>query len=124
MTSDRIIIAGIQCAVNIGVEDWERQNKQPCAISLELLCDLLTAGRSDNLADAIDYAALINRVADFAETHSFHLLERLAEDVSALVLENFPVRQVEVLVRKLSPPINRPVDSIAIQIRRPVREAS
>lgn len=119
MTSDKIIVSGIQCSVHIGVEDWERAERQPCAISLELACDLRAAGRSDDLRDAIDYAALVQQVSQLAETRTFHLMEKLAEEISALVLQGYPVTQVEVTVRKLRPPIPRPVDGVAIRIRRP-----
>lgn len=119
MASDRIIVSGIVCAVTIGVEDWERERKQPCTVSLKLYCDLRAAGRSDDLSDAIDYAALIDQVSQLAETRAFHLLERLAEEVSALVLQNYPVTRVEVTVRKMQPPIARPVERVAVRIRRP-----
>jgi dihydroneopterin aldolase len=118
MPSDKIVIYGIRCRVNIGVEEWERNRKQACAIDLELQCDLRPAGQSDELSDAVDYAALLYQVTEFAETHAFHLMEKLAEEVTALILKNYPITRVTTRIKKLSPPINRKIDFVAVEITR------
>ena len=62
--------------------------------------DLSAAGESDRLEDTVDYGDLAQRVHDLVATERWNLLERVAERVAQLVLEDERVREVEVTVHK------------------------
>ena len=64
---DRIVISDLVCRCVIGVEEWERRERQDVLVSLELAVDLAPAGKSDRIEDALDYRALKKRVLAEAE---------------------------------------------------------
>ena len=53
------------------------------------------------LADAIDYAAVVARIRAFARTNSHALLERFAEAIASMVLDEFGAQSVKLRVAKL-----------------------
>ena len=69
-------------------------------IDVCLHVDLEEPGRSDRLEDTVDYGNLAGEITAMAESSSFQLLERLAEEVAALALAQPKVEQVEVKVIK------------------------
>ena len=83
---DTIHINGIQLGCRVGVPAWERRKRQPISLDLTLEADLLKAGLSDDLRDAVDYQEVERRARTAAEGTAFKLLERLAEEVAQAVL--------------------------------------
>ena len=57
---------------------------QPFEVDLELLVDLAPAGASDDLADTVDYGALIDAVSRIVATEHYQLLERLAARIAEI----------------------------------------
>ena len=97
---DRIEIMGLACRAVIGVHAEEREAPQDLRIDLVLSADLSAAGNSDKLADAPDYEALSKRVVESVEKSSFKLLERLAEMIAGICLEEEKISAVRVFVEK------------------------
>ena len=97
---DRIFIQDLRVACVIGTLPEERSGKQEIGIDVCLHIDLEEPGRSDRLADTVDYSCLAGEIAAMAEGSSFQLLERLAEEIAALALAHPKVEKVEVKVRK------------------------
>jgi len=98
--SDRIVVRGLVASCRVGVEDAERSRRQRIVIDLELSVNVRAAGRSDDLADTVDYAALRRRVLETAEGCEYRLIERVAEVVAAACLEDPRVRAVRVAIEK------------------------
>ena len=73
----------------IGVYDWERDIRQTVVLDLELASDNRAPPPADEYRDAVDYAAISSRVLAFVEGSEFQLIETLAEQVAALVLQEF-----------------------------------
>ena len=73
-----ILVTGLEVLGVHGVLPEEQVRAQPFRIDLELDLDLGPAGQSDDLADTIDYGAVIDATARVVETERFQLLERLA----------------------------------------------
>jgi FolB domain-containing protein len=97
---DRIFIQGLRVACVIGTREEERRRAQEIAIDVCLHLDLEEPGRSDRLEDTVDYGYLAGEITAMAESSSFHLLERLAEEVASLALAHPRVERVEVKVSK------------------------
>ena len=76
---------------------------QPLELDLDLALDLAAAGRSDDLADTVDYGAAVRRSPSRWSTDGrFALLEALAERVAEAVLAaDGRIEAVTVAVRKL-----------------------
>jgi len=115
-SQDRIEITGLRLPALIGILQHERQHRQDVIVHLTLFTDTKTAARSDAIADTIDYSKVTDRVAEFVKASEFFLLERLAEEISDLVLRDFPVPKLQLRIEK---PDAIPVaDTIALTITR------
>jgi dihydroneopterin aldolase/D-erythro-7,8-dihydroneopterin triphosphate epimerase len=97
---DRIHIRDLAARCIVGINPDERVNKQDIVINLTLHADLRKAGRTDDIADTVDYKAVKRKVLALVEGSSFLLLERLAEAIAGACLAQPGVRRVRVLVEK------------------------
>jgi dihydroneopterin aldolase len=104
-----------------GVLPEERGRAQPFEVDLDIDADLGDAGRSDNLADTIDYGALSVAVAAVVSGAHADLLEHLAQRIATKVLDLAGPRahSVTVTLRKLRPPVPVDMASAAVRITRP-----
>lgn len=116
---DKVFIKGLELFTLIGVYDFERDAKQRILVDLELRTDLTPAGKSDNVADTLDYGAIANRLAEIADTASYKLLEALADEMIAVVLTEFAAQTVTLTIHK--PDILNNVDTVGISLRRTLR---
>lgn len=98
MTQDSIFIEGMRVAAHIGVTAEERGTLQVLRFDLELRCDLRPAGESDDVNDAVNYAAVYEQVVKVVESTRCRLLEHLADRIAAALLAQFPTCE-EVRVR-------------------------
>ena len=88
----------VQCI--IGTRPEERLAKQAVVINVTLECDLRPAGQSDKLDDTVNYSAICKQLITMAEQSSFQLIERLAQEVARVCLEDPQVSAVAVTVDK------------------------
>ena len=96
-----IFIHDLRIETKVGVYAWERELPQTVRIDLDIALPSARAFETGDLADAIDYAAVVQRMREFAATHNHALLERFAEAIAALVLDEFHAQAVKVRVAKL-----------------------
>lgn len=88
---DLVFIRELQVNTIIGVYDWEREVRQTVVLDLEMATDNKRAAASDDIADALNYAAVSSRLTEFIENSQFQLIESMAEQVAAIVLNEFKV---------------------------------
>jgi 2-amino-4-hydroxy-6-hydroxymethyldihydropteridine diphosphokinase len=97
---DRIKIKDLLLRTIIGVNDWERREKQDVIINVEIFCDLKKPSETDNISDTLDYKELKKRIVSIVENSSFYLVEALAGKIANLCI-NYPgVKKVCVEVDK------------------------
>ena len=97
-----VFIHDFRLATKIGVYEWERKIAQTIRLDLEIGVASDAAFRTGELGDAVDYAAVVERLRAFAIDHPYPLLERFAEAVAQLVLVEFAAEWVKVRVAKPS----------------------
>ncbi len=97
---DIVSISELRVDTVIGVHDWERRIRQTVIINLELGTDCSAAAASDDLADALDYAAVSDAVSRLVRNAAHQLVETLAEQVAAHVMETFAVPWLRLQVLK------------------------
>lgn len=97
---DRIRIRGLELTCILGVNEVERRERQNVRLDLTLYTDTRAAARADELAAAIDYRRMKLAVKALVENSAFRLLERLAEEVATLCLDDPRVAGVRVCVGK------------------------
>ena len=113
---DRIIISDLFLRTIIGINDDERTNRQDVLVNLVLSVDTRTAGRSDDIADTVNYRTLTKDVIDLVEGSQFFLIEKLAEEIAQLCLRDDRVEDVTVTIGK--PAALRFAKSVGVSIRR------
>lgn len=99
-TLDTICISDLEVLFQVGVTEQERARPQRLLVTVEMQHDLSTAAGRDNLADTIDYAAVADRILHFGNGCHWELIETLAAEIAAMVLEEFSPRHVSVEVKK------------------------
>ena len=115
---DRIQLRGLRVSGICGALPEERERAQPFEIDLDVEADLSTAGRSDDLADTLDYGALAAGVEHLVATGRFTLLEAMAASIADQVLVDPRAQAVTVTVRKLRPPVPQHLETSGVSIRR------
>ncbi|GAK59886.1 dihydroneopterin aldolase [Candidatus Vecturithrix granuli] len=113
---DRIHIRDLFLRGIVGINPEERTKQQDILINITLFADLSAAGQSDRIEDAVNYKDVKNRVVEMVERSSYFLLERLAERVAEICLEEPAVQHVQVLVEK--PGALRFARSVGVEIFR------
>lgn len=88
---DIVYIRDLKIDTVIGIFDWERRIRQTVSIDLEMATDICKAAASDDIKDALDYKAVSKRIISFVRESEFLLVEKLAEEVAAIVLHEFNV---------------------------------
>jgi dihydroneopterin aldolase len=116
---DIVYIKGLRAQAVIGVYDWERHVRQTLVIDLELASDAARAAATDAIADALDYAAISQRVLALVEGSEYQLIESLAEEIARVVMGEFGVRWLRVRVGK--PGAVADAEDVGIVIERGVR---
>ncbi len=115
---DRILVPGLRVLGVHGVLAEEQVRAQPFQVDLELYVDLAAAGASDDLADTVSYADVIESVRRVVAEERYALLERLATRIAEVCREDPRVTGVAVEVRKLRPPVPAEVEHVAVRIER------
>ncbi|MBN2492324.1 MAG: dihydroneopterin aldolase [Planctomycetes bacterium] len=113
---DRIHIGDLALRCIIGILPEERRELQDVLINVTMAADLQAAGRSDDLADSVDYKAIKQRIRTLVEGSRFRLIESLAERIAATCLEDPRVRRVRVRVDK--PGALRFARTVAVEVSR------
>ena len=120
--TDRIVLVGMQFYGFHGVNAEEKSLGQPYVVDLAVEMDLSIPGKSDRLEDTVSYTHLYRSVRKVIEGESRNLLEAAAENVAIRILDEFPVKAVQVRVKKPRPPIKGSfVENAVVEIYR-VRE--
>ncbi len=113
---DQIHIRDLHLRCVIGIYEEERRAKQDVMVNVTLYADCRAAGQSDRIEDTVDYKAIKKRVIAMVEASDYFLVERLAERIAELCLEDGRVHAARVVVDK--PGALRFARSVAVEFVR------
>lgn len=116
MPVDRILIEGLTVDTVIGVYDWERTITQSLSLDLSLATDIRPAAATDELRLTLDYAAICQRIQQFANEHQFALVETFAERLAACLRSEFSISWLQLTLRK--PGAVPQASSVGLEITR------
>ncbi|MBU0984832.1 MAG: dihydroneopterin aldolase [candidate division Zixibacteria bacterium] len=116
--TDVIRLVGMSFYGYHGVSAAEKETGRAFEVDCEIEADLARAGHSDRLADTIDYGAVYATIREVVEGKAYALLERLAGELAALLLDRFPIFRVTLKVRKMMPPVSGQVKHIEVEVTR------
>jgi len=97
---DVVFIRGVRIEAIIGIHDWEKQQRRPLIVDLELASDIARAAATDRIADALDYAAVTARLTELVTDNRFELVETLAEHCAARLREEFNIGWLRLTLHK------------------------
>lgn len=118
---DRIRLTGLSARGFHGVLPFEKEEGQ--LFLADVTMDLgprgtVVASVTDDLDDAVDYAAVADAVVEVITGESVNLVETLAERIADVVLAFPRVLQVEVSVHKPQAPLDVAFDDVCVTITR------
>ena len=116
--SDCIQLRGLRVVCIVGVLPEERERPQPIELDIDIYTDLSIAGKSDDLADTVDYGAAAESVSEICLSSQAQLLEHLAQRIADQLLLLTPVSAVAITIKKIRPPIPVDINSTAVQVVR------
>jgi len=118
VSEDRITLHGLRAVGHHGVLSQERRDGQTFVVDVVLTLDTAAAGRSDALADTVDYGAVAEAVRAIVEGDPVDLLETLAGRIADACLGDGRVEQAAVTVHKPGAPVAADVDDVSVSIVR------
>ncbi|MBA3273371.1 MAG: dihydroneopterin aldolase [Chthoniobacterales bacterium] len=113
--ADEIHIEQLAVDCVIGVPDEERQRSQRLVFSITLVPEIGFVALGDDLARTVDYAAVADAVRVFVQRRVVKLIETLADELAAHLLERFPLHEVRIELRKFILP---DTNFVAVRITR------
>jgi dihydroneopterin aldolase/D-erythro-7,8-dihydroneopterin triphosphate epimerase len=114
--ADYIEIRDLFLRTIIGINPDERVSRQDVMINVRLETDTRPAARTDNIDDAVNYRTITKEIIDLVEKSRFHLVERMAEEIAQLCLQDERVRRALVTIEK--PAALRFARSVGLTIER------
>ncbi|MCX7993518.1 MAG: dihydroneopterin aldolase [Fimbriimonadales bacterium] len=119
MPSDQIIVQGIEFYAYHGVPDAEQQIGHRYRVDIVADIDLREAGRTDDLRHTVSYGDLARLAIQIGTSQQTRLLETLAEQMCAAILERFPpIQRVELFIAKRLPPTGTITELAGVKIVR------
>lgn len=115
---DRVFIRALRLPAVIGVYDWEREVRQELLLDVEMAWDMRAAAQSDDVADALNYAAVSARLREYAAAKSFFLIEKFASEIADLLMREFAVKWLRLSLSK--PGAVPEADTVGVMIERGV----
>ncbi|WP_157879567.1 bifunctional dihydroneopterin aldolase/7,8-dihydroneopterin epimerase [Xenorhabdus poinarii] len=97
---DIVFIEELTVITTIGVYDWEQTIKQKLVFDIEMGWDNKLAASSDHVEHCLDYARVSETIINHVENQRFALVERVAEEVASILLNQFHSPWVRVKVSK------------------------
>ncbi|AZZ94662.1 dihydroneopterin aldolase [Hahella sp. KA22] len=118
---DTVLIEGLQVDAIIGVYEFEKGYQQRLFVDIELGCDISGAAREDNLDLTLNYAAVSERLREYAAASRFQLIETLAERFAELLQKEFGAPWLRLTIRK--PGAVAEARSVGVRIERGARKS-
>jgi 7,8-dihydroneopterin aldolase/epimerase/oxygenase len=112
-----IEISDLEVRGNVGVPESERENPQRLLISLRFQIETSFAALDDQLEKTVDYAAVAAGVEKVVSSSRVHLIEKLISDIGDALMAGFPMKRLEIELRKFILPNARYV-SVKSEWRR------
>lgn len=97
---DIIFLGGLEAETIIGIYDWERKIKQKIILDLEMAHDIKQAAATDDIAYALDYKTVSDRVIDLVENSEYFLVETLIETIADTLLNEFNIPWIKIRLNK------------------------
>lgn len=97
---DIVFIEGLEIDTVIGVYPVERRIRQCLRLDLRMAWDNRPAAAADDLQQALDYAAVAERIQAFAGQAQYALVETFAERLAECLMQEFRIPWLQLKLAK------------------------
>lgn len=116
---DKIHIKNLEIFARHGVFPEENALGQKFVVSAVLYTSTREAGRTDDLTKSIHYGEVSQFIKEFVETHTWKLLETVAERLAEeLLLHTKGLEKVWLEIKKPWAPVGLPLETVSVEIER------
>lgn len=116
--NDRIDLTGIEVYAKHGVLEHEKERAQVFKVDVTAYTDLTVPGKTDDLADALDYSALAVAVREVVGSESHQLIETVAARVADSVMSHDQVVRAVVTIHKPHAPLDLAFEDVSVTVDR------
>lgn len=96
-----IDLAGIRVRCIVGIHPFERTQEQDIAIDVSMDLDFAEAAATENVNATVDYTEVASALSALAVERKYQLIETMAEDCAALVLDRWQrIESATVVIHK------------------------
>jgi FolB domain-containing protein len=121
LSGDVIHVEQLELLAHIGVPDHEREARQRITLNITVWPSAGFVTLGDDISRTINYSAIARSVRDFINGRKDRLIETLAEATAAHLLREFPLRQVQLELRKYVLP---DAQFVSVRLTRQARASS
>lgn len=100
MKTVKIKVKNLMLRTIIGINDWEREKKQDVVINASLEFDKSDLVKSDAIEDTVNYKSTVKSIIEEVEKSQFNLLEKLADHILSIIMQDRRVVSATVEVDK------------------------
>jgi dihydroneopterin aldolase/2-amino-4-hydroxy-6-hydroxymethyldihydropteridine diphosphokinase/dihydropteroate synthase/2-amino-4-hydroxy-6-hydroxymethyldihydropteridine diphosphokinase/dihydropteroate synthase len=102
LTEDEIFIQNLSLTCYIGVNPFEKAEKQRVIVTIRLLFTPSLSDPQDSVPQKNNYRTVAHKVTEFIEQSKYETLEMMVNDVCNIILFDCNVDKVNVLIKKPS----------------------
>ena len=100
MKTVEITIKNLLLRTIIGFNEWERKKQQDVIINATIEFDRKPAVDTDNVIESVNYKTITKRIIEEVENSNFNLLEKLADHILNIIMDNEKVVAATVEIDK------------------------
>lgn len=112
---DTIFVKNIQVSAPIGLDCWHREKPQPALVTVRVPNSIDAAGRTDKIADTLDYRPIYKAIIELQSSKAHHDLPEFSKEICNRVSQVTSAPNLEVAV--LLPKAIRDADGVQIETR-------
>ena len=112
--SDQIILKGIISECIIGINDYERKNKQKVIVDITIFHDFLNL--DDDIEKTVNYSDIYKFTKKFISGSNYNLIETLGDNLAKKIIEEFNIKKIRIELFK--PSVYEEDETVSIKLER------
>ena len=112
--NDQIILKGIISECIIGINDYERKNKQKVIVDITIFHDFLNL--DDDIEKTVNYSDIYKFTKKFISGTNYNLIETLGDNLAKKIIEEFNIKKIRIELFK--PSVYEKDEAVSIKLER------
>ena len=112
--SDQIILKGIISECIIGINDYERKNKQKVIVDITIFHDFLNL--DDDIEKTVNYSDIYKFAKKFISGTNYNLIETLGNNLAKKIISEFNIKKIKIELFK--PSVYEKDETVSIKLER------